>query len=102
MSWPIPFKVIVPWHGCVGIVAYNYNHLRQVIAHKFCVGQDFCLQQLDGTLVVDEEYLKLLKPGTPLVVVPFTSWAGKKDWRVVVLLYVKTFILNKLHSICMC
>ena len=78
MSWPIPFKVIIPWHGCVGIVAYNYSHLRQVIAHKFSVGQDFFLQQLDGTLVCDEEYLKLLKPGTPLVVVPFTSTAGKK------------------------
>ena len=79
MSWPVPFKVVIPGRGCVGIVAYNYNHLRQVIAHKYGVGYDFFLQQVDGTLVCDEEYLKFLKPRTPLVVVPLTSRAGKKD-----------------------
>lgn len=71
MTLPAPFKVCIPSRGRarIGIAAYSYEHLREVLRKKYDVGGDFCLQQDDGTLVCDEDYFKLLEPNTLLTVV---------------------------------
>ena len=70
MAIPAPFKVCIPSRGKsrIGIAAYSYEHLREVLRDKYGVSGDFCLQQEDGTLVCDQDYFKLLAPNTKLTI----------------------------------
>lgn len=71
MTRPVPFKICIPSRGParIGIAAFSYRHLCDVVRRKYKVSGDFCIQQEDGTIVCDEEYFKLLAPMTPLTVV---------------------------------
>lgn len=77
MTLPAPFKVCIPSRGKarIGIAAYSYDHLREVLRQKYGVSGDFFLQLGDGTLVCDEDYFKLLEPNTSLTVVELESSA---------------------------
>lgn len=78
MTFPAPFKVCIPSRGRarIGVAAYSYEHLREVLRKKYDVCGEFCLQQDDGTLVCDEEYFKLLEPNTLLTVVESENTAA--------------------------
>ena len=68
---PIPFKVRFSSRGSarVGIAASSYQHLRQIVSHKYRVSGEFCFLQEDGTIVCDEDYFSLLEPRTTLTII---------------------------------
>ena len=69
-TFSIPFRVcILSRDTRVGIAATGYRHLCDILRRKYDISGHFDVTQEDGTIVCDEEYLKLLEPNTLLFVV---------------------------------
>ena len=62
----VPFKVCLPGGQLVGVVAYNFFHLGQVLKAKFGLGGELNFSLDDGTLICDQDYFELLPPQTKL------------------------------------
>lgn len=77
-SFAIPLRVCIPSRDIrVGIAAAGYLHLCDILRRKYEISGDFDVRQEDGTIVCDDEYLKLLEPNTLLFVVE--SGGGSSD-----------------------